>query len=445
MKTILLSRLTHLFISIPNPENFFLNELERLFFKFIWNNKNDKISRNQLYQSYEKGGLKMVNVSAFIKSLKLNWIKRLILNNSALLELFQSSIKSTLDTLLKTGPEYIKKLTTSNHTINPFWKDVLQSFYEFRKYVYENEDKTNFIYQEIWHNHNIRVDNKTVYYKRWVQNNIIYIYDLFNEHGTLLNYNDFCQKYGFYPPITVFYGIQQSILRKWPNVRYNNFQISLPHLPDYLNIIIKNKKNKISIYDIFIKKVIVKNDYITKWCNEFNIDEEEIDKYKVNKMPFSITTDTTLRWFQYRLLHRILPTNTLLLKMRISDSSICNFCNVDEESLLHLFFTCRITNTFWRELFAWLNMHCQLSLNLDKEIIIFGKNLHEKYSNSINLTLILAKQFIFSMKMQKRKPELTVFINKLKHYYDVEKYIYAKTNRMDLFKNRWEKLSIAIV
>ena len=230
-------------------------------------------------------------------------------------------------------------------------------------------------------------------------------------------------------------------MKKWPHLRFENFEVILPHLPEYLQILIKNKKNTISIYDLFISKLIVKNNYLSKWCNELNINEEDLNKKVINNMPFAVTKDTKLHWFQYRLLHRILPSNTLLSKMHISDTATCTFCNREDESLLHLVFSCHIIDTFWKQLSAWLNTNCQIHINLDKETIILGRKLEKKYNSSINLTLLLAKQFIFSQKLQKRKPELPNFIIKLRYYYKMEKYINTKNNKSDLFKDRWATMT----
>ena len=48
VKTILLSKFTYLFLSIPSPPAIFIKNLESLIFEFIWNGKIDRISRNQL-------------------------------------------------------------------------------------------------------------------------------------------------------------------------------------------------------------------------------------------------------------------------------------------------------------------------------------------------------------------------------------------------------------
>jgi hypothetical protein len=46
-------------------------------YSFIWNGKPDKVKRLTLLGDYEKGGLNMVDINSYFKSLKGSWGKRL--------------------------------------------------------------------------------------------------------------------------------------------------------------------------------------------------------------------------------------------------------------------------------------------------------------------------------------------------------------------------------
>ena len=127
IKTVMLPRLTHLFIALPNPDKAITKDLETAFFKFIWNDKTYKISRNQLYRNYEQGGLKMINIQAFIKSMKITWIKRLPYDDSTLTLLFEKILNSKKEYLFKLGPDFTQ--TIADRTQNVFWKDVLMSLH----------------------------------------------------------------------------------------------------------------------------------------------------------------------------------------------------------------------------------------------------------------------------------------------------------------------------
>ena len=47
-----------------------IKEVNKLFFSFLWNGKGDKIKRNIIINDYPNGGLKMIDIVSFSKSLK---------------------------------------------------------------------------------------------------------------------------------------------------------------------------------------------------------------------------------------------------------------------------------------------------------------------------------------------------------------------------------------
>ena len=71
-----------------------------MFYKFIWEDKPDKINRKQLTRGYIQGGLKMLDLICFIKGLKISWVRRLYKNTCApwihLVPLFAGSVNNVL-------------------------------------------------------------------------------------------------------------------------------------------------------------------------------------------------------------------------------------------------------------------------------------------------------------------------------------------------------------
>ena len=53
-----------------------IKEINRMFFKFVWNDKGNLIEREVIINEYSGGGLKMINITTFNKSLKATWIKK---------------------------------------------------------------------------------------------------------------------------------------------------------------------------------------------------------------------------------------------------------------------------------------------------------------------------------------------------------------------------------
>ena len=62
LKRMIIPKMNHLFIPLPDPSNEFINTLNDLFYKFIWNNKINKEKRTATSRDYLKDGLKMINI-----------------------------------------------------------------------------------------------------------------------------------------------------------------------------------------------------------------------------------------------------------------------------------------------------------------------------------------------------------------------------------------------
>ena len=53
-----------------------IKEINDMFYHFLWNGKGDKIKRKVMINEPEYGGLKMIDLCSFNKSLKTTWIKK---------------------------------------------------------------------------------------------------------------------------------------------------------------------------------------------------------------------------------------------------------------------------------------------------------------------------------------------------------------------------------
>jgi hypothetical protein len=92
-----------------------------------------------------------------------------------------------------------------------------------------------------------------------------------------------------------------------------------------INKILNSKSLSKEIYHLFISKDVINIDSINsliKWKSEVG----EINLENVFENISLTTNDFKLRNFQYKLLHRILPTNVfLVVKIGIKESDQCNF------------------------------------------------------------------------------------------------------------------------
>jgi hypothetical protein len=75
LKTLIMSTLIHNFSLLETPENI-VHKLEKIMYDFVWE-KRDRIKRDTVILSEDKGGISMIDVMSKIKSIKAGWIKRL--------------------------------------------------------------------------------------------------------------------------------------------------------------------------------------------------------------------------------------------------------------------------------------------------------------------------------------------------------------------------------
>ena len=123
VKTLIVSLFNHLFISLPNPPNTILNSIKSSILTFIWDG-HSKIKFTTIVKEYSEGGLKMINLDAFIPALKLTWLQKIQSFRGNWIYITQLYF----DTYKLFNCSYHYALNMSDRISNPFWVDVLKSF-----------------------------------------------------------------------------------------------------------------------------------------------------------------------------------------------------------------------------------------------------------------------------------------------------------------------------
>ena len=148
--------------------------------------------------------------------------------------------------------------------------------------------------------------------------------------------------------------------------------------------------------------------------------------------------DVRLKWFQFRIVHRILGTNKLLYKANIKDSPLCNLCSEFPETIYHLFWQCEISRLFWENLERLLVEKTGKNISLTYKDILFGL-IHNTVDTSVlNIIILLSKFHIYKQKMKNLKPSIIALKYDIHNYYKAEEYVYRKNLRYGLFQKRWK-------
>ena len=98
-----------------------------------------------------------------------------------------------------------------------------------------------------------------------------------------------------------------------------------------------------------------------KWEKEVHTGVVIEDWSFIYCIPFSVTKDTKLQDFQYKVIHRILITNSFLYKCGLKETELCTFCTETKENLVHIFWECNYVRNFWLAIGNFLKI-CGVSL-----------------------------------------------------------------------------------
>ena len=365
----------------------------------------------------------MVDLLSFIKSLKLSWLSRILKSNSSWIKLLKTVVPD-IYLIFQFGSTFASKI--ADRTCNLFWKEVIQYYAEFDKILIHTKEELASI--PLWHNPSIVVAKKTVYYREWYLKGIRNIQDLLRTDGSVMSYQDFCHTYGMQPAITLYIGIVNAVKKK-----LGKYFIPLdqPYMSKTIKLLLSTKMNK-PIYNTFIANIYSKPKSESKWDKDLDIAYLNWENIYTNCI--KLTVDNKLRWFQFRIIYRILGTNSLLHKIGTRDSGLCDFCKLKNETILHLFLDCNITASFFNDIKRWLFNNFGLEASFDKETILFG-NGSEIYF--IQLIILLAKFHIYKSKMQNKLPSFDILKQEISKFHADEMYRLLLKDQNSLYDYRW--------
>ena len=430
IKTLIVSKLTHLLINLPDPPLRFLKELDTVIYRFLWGGNTHKVKKSIMCKSYEDGGYKMLDIYNFITTLKIGWLRRL--NEIEGTSSTWANLYPNLTKLSIFGQGYVQPCLKNIE--NPFWADVLKHYRKLCKVKRNSALKLTDVYEEPIHfNMNIKRSRKVIHDKEWESRGILQVKHVLNENGRPLTYNDFKLKYANTNTTARLYaGIINAIGKFLDNVKNGNCNVK--------NVLTSEVWACIGSGNKFVKELLLKDNEIPtalhKWNSEFN----NLNWKSIFIHSMKISPDPQLKWFQARIIHRILPTKKYLHLCKLTHSPLCVFCDSHVETLNHLFWDCNFVQSFWKDLIKTLKEKCThcVRLNLSKELILFGKIENVYTDKAIDSILLYAKYFVYKCKLQERIPLIDQCISELKHRITIEKVLASRTGKVNTFKDKWK-------
>ena len=143
----------------------------------------------------------MINLKAFISSMKLTWLRRVILSNGPW--------QSVVNKLFVSGRCYANDV--QNKIKNKFWIDVLHSYSDILRLNGENTEYY-ILSSPIFHNNNITIGSKPIYIKDWDQKGVKNINDLVHYSGEFLSQDEFEHTFNIKTNFVQYLGLKRAIV-----------------------------------------------------------------------------------------------------------------------------------------------------------------------------------------------------------------------------------------
>ena len=192
-----------------------------------------------------------------------------------------------------------------------FYRNILKFFKEL-KTLYGYDQGSDLV---LFNNREILVDNKSVYFNNWVENDIISIKDLLKDDGSYLSFQEFSEKFACKTNFLQYYQITSAIpnqlklkARQVDSVNKEYFTSNDHFFYFNNNLGIKLDKAKSRDFcQLLIAKTHTGGHTGPKRLSE-NLSLNEEHWGKIFKSLRTVCKETKLREFQFKFIHRTVVT-----------------------------------------------------------------------------------------------------------------------------------------
>ena len=396
----------------------YIKRIDSIMFKFIWNTKvnnrgkiTEKVKREFMCKNKESGGLSMIDLTKLQDSFYLKWADKLL----------NESIESSWKIIPSLNLKSVGGLSVFNSTVkkgcfkgeslikSSFWKKVLFCWLKHKEdeLIIPRLDITD----PIFNNTLVRFKDKPLFIECCINKSMLYIKD-FLTNGEIMSFQDFNTKLNGRADTQFAYNIIYNALKKVeldirnslrPNENLNEkfyfkgLDIGNINRKAYYNLISNNKIIPITM----------------NLREKFDIEENDSEVWSIS---LNCVSEVKLIHLQWKILHNIYPTGTLLYKMKIKENEDCVVCG-ERDTPSHCFVFCRMVEKIWKEAENVIFKLTNEVITLNEKIIMVGLSnddpLKKGVKTVVNKVCLIGKFTISKFRVMNKGNILIMFEREL--------------------------------
>ena len=447
LKTFVMSKIMYIVSNIEIPDDF-VKEVEKLMFQFIWKGP-DKISRATMIADYTEGGLKFPKLKCMIETQLVKWIQRYYTESDHQWKLFFDHYSKRFGGKLIFMSNYsMSQLNSLGIPI--FYHNLLLAWSKTKEYnqlVDDQGAQASVLSQIVWNNQYILIDNKSVYCKAFREAGLCYVYQLFDLHGNIVQFNHWKARGVPGKYYMIYLAIVSLVRKKWGS-SFNQLLIQMflekidyeHDQSDLLTVEIQKLKTR-NIYVDLVSKLTCRPVCEPLFSTKYGIEKEEWPQMYL--LPFKCTIEVKMRVFQFKILHNILYTNERLFKMKQVQTQLCTICETSVETPLHLFYECKVAEDLRRAFVDKIGLKLSIRYeDLTRKRMMFGfiKDWKGPHKILLNHLIILLKRYIYIQKCRNLVVSFIgfeTFICKIRH---IELVIAKQKHKENMHYRKWSPI-----
>ena len=443
IKSLALSKLTHIALVVPDLKKKDLNKLEQIFLSFLWSKKVPKVSKIDILKPQKFGGLDMVDIFSFWQSLKCTWLRRMLTTSAFWPEILKLELLKygfNLENMLYSGPSYLQNV--AKQIRNNFWKNCFDSITKLsRESIFSNPER--FYLFSIFQNPLFKSARRALPRSNFgnPDHKIQLVSDFFKSEGSLYSLEELNSLNNTTMTENQLKNIQQAIQLGLASLNLNLGQCDwhpAPKQPNIVAIANLNIKGCRAFYRIFRARANFKENTSkieSKWHAQLNITLSVNFWNNAWRLHSSMQYNNQLKWLQYQILRKCLFTNNRVSKFKHWVSDRCDFCGLHVENPLTLFTQCPIVLQYWADIRKYLE-YLGHDLPTGRLQLLFG--IHTESFDSVkNIAIMVGKKTIWMCKIVKSPLSLEKFKYYLKDYLNILCFCHSIKHTSSVFDDQW--------